>query len=100
MDGQALQAKSTIDTDRTIGDIDPNLFGSLTEHWGRSIYGGIYEPASSQANEFGLRKDVQQVMKEMGISNVRYPGGNFVSGYHWVDGIGGKARRPKRMDLA
>lgn len=95
-----MKARIKIDTDRTIGDIDPNLFGSFTEHLGRSIYGGIYEPTSSQADEFGFRKDVQQVMKEMGVTNVRYPGGNFVSGYHWVDGIGDKARRPKRMDLA
>ncbi|MBC7850047.1 MAG: hypothetical protein H7Y31_09925 [Chitinophagaceae bacterium] len=73
LSAQPLKAKIKIDADRKVGEIDKNLYGNFTEHLGRCIYGGIYEPGSSQADANGFRKDV---------TNVRYPGGNFVSGYH------------------
>ncbi len=89
-----------IDTDRTIGSVDPRLFGSFSEHLGQGIYGGIYDPGSSQSDEEGFRKDVIAHTRDLGISVIRWPGGNFVSGYHWEDGIGDPAQRPTRIDLA
>ncbi len=97
---QFLSAKIKIDIDRKIGDIDRNLFGNFTEHLGRCIYGGIYDPASPQANADGFRNDVIKATKALGVSIVRWPGGNFSSGYHWMDGIGPLSGRPRRKDLA
>jgi alpha-N-arabinofuranosidase len=100
LQAQPLKAKIKIDAERKIGEIDRNLYGNFTEHLGRCIYGGLYEPNSPQADENGFRKDVIAASKALGVTNVRYPGGNFVSGYHWEDGIGPREKRPKRKDLA
>ncbi len=97
---QNLKARIKIDIERKIGAIDTLIYGNFTEHLGRCIYGGIYDPKSSQANEDGFRKDVIDAANNLGVSIIRYPGGNFASGYHWEDGIGQKANRPKRKDLA
>ncbi|MFM7838459.1 MAG: alpha-N-arabinofuranosidase [Chitinophagaceae bacterium] len=97
---QPLKARIKIDLDRKIGAVDRNLFGNFTEHLGRCIYGGIYDPSSSQADADGFRKDVLQAVQDLGVSVVRYPGGNFASGYHWEDGVGPAELRPKRKDLA
>jgi len=97
---QTLKAKIKIDIERKIGAIDTLLYGNFAEHLGRCIYGGIYDPKSSKADEDGFRKDVIEATNNLGVSIIRYPGGNFVSGYHWEDGIGPKAGRPKRKDLA
>lgn len=86
--------------ERTIGSISKNLFGSFLEHIGRAIYTGIYEPDHPMADEDGFRTDVLQIVKDLGVPLVRYPGGNFVSGYRWQDGIGPRADRPKRLELA
>lgn len=98
--GQALKATIKVDVDRKIGQIDPMLYGNFTEHLGRCIYGGIYDPKSPQANADGFRKDVIQATRDLGVTVIRWPGGNFVSGYHWEDGIGPANQRPKRKDLA
>jgi alpha-N-arabinofuranosidase len=97
---QKLKARIKIDIERQTGTIDTLIYGNFTEHLGRCIYGGIYDPKSTQANADGFRKDVIQATNDMGVSLIRYPGGNFVSGYHWEDGIGPKDKRPKRKDLA
>lgn len=97
---QALKAKIKVDVDRKIGTIDPLIYGNFTEHLGRCIYGGIYDPKSPEANADGFRKDVIQATRDLGVSIIRWPGGNFVSGYHWEDGIGPADKRPKRKDLA
>lgn len=89
-----------IDTDRVIDQINPHLYGNFSEHLGEGIYGGIYDPASVQADEDGFRKDVIEQATELKISILRWPGGNFVSGYHWEDGIGEQSKRPTRIDLA
>jgi alpha-N-arabinofuranosidase len=89
-----------IDPERIIGEIDRNIFGSFAEHLGRCIYGGIYEPGSPLADEQGFRKDVLDALKRLGIALVRYPGGNFASGYRWRDGVGPVSERPARTDLA
>ena len=80
--------------------IDRRLFGSFLEHLGRAVYGGIYEPGHPSANADGMRGDVIALVRELGVSLVRYPGGNFVSAYDWEDGTGPKADRPVRLDLA
>ena len=100
LQAQNLKARIKIDIERKIGDIDTMIYGNFTEHLGRCIYGGIYDPKSQQANTDGFRKDVIDATNNLGVSVIRYPGGNFVSGYHWEDGIGAKAIRPKRKDLA
>src|ERR1035438_4068454 len=100
IDAQILKAKIKVDIDRQIGQIDPLLYGNFTEHLGRCIYGGIYDPKSTQADAFGFRKDVIAATRNMGVSIIRWPGGNFSSGYHWLDGIGQRDLRPKRKDLA
>ncbi|MDR1001020.1 MAG: alpha-N-arabinofuranosidase [Clostridiales bacterium] len=83
-----------------IGRIEPALFGAFVEHLGRCVYTGIYEPGHPAADEDGFRTDVLRLVKGLNIPLVRYPGGNFVSGYNWLDGIGPKADRPTRLDLA
>ena len=98
--GPLLQARIKIDTDRVVGDVDPLLFGSFAEHLGRMIYGGIYDEGSPLADADGYRTDVMRAAKDLGVTVLRWPGGNFVSGYHWKDGIGPKDLRPVRLDLA
>ena len=83
-----------------IGEIDPRIYGSFVEHMGRCVYTGIYEPGHPQADEKGFRQDVAELVKELGVTTVRYPGGNFVSGYNWEDGVGPVEDRPVRLDLA
>jgi len=100
LQSQTLKARIKIDIERKIGAIDTMLYGNFTEHLGRCIYGGIYDPKSAQADADGFRKDVVKATNDLGVSIIRYPGGNFVSGYHFEDGIGPKANRPKRKDLA
>lgn len=89
-----------IEKDYVIGKVDDRLYSSFLEHLGRAIYTGIYEPGHPSADENGFRMDVINLIKELKVSNVRYPGGNFLSGYNWKDGIGPKKDRPKRLDLA
>jgi alpha-N-arabinofuranosidase len=83
-----------------IGDTDPRLFGAFVEHLGRCVYGGIYEPEHPTADAQGFRQDVLALVRELAPAIMRYPGGNFVSGYNWEDGIGPVGNRPKRLDLA
>ena len=91
-------ARIILDKDYIIGRIDPRLYGSFIEHLGRAVYGGIYEPGHPMADEQGFRKDVLEKVRDLGVSVVRYPGGNFVSGFNWEDSVG--PNRPKRLDLA
>ena len=92
--------KVYIDVHRQVGTIDKNLFGSLLEHLGRAIYDGIYDPGSKLSDVNGFRKDVLAEIRELGVPIIRYPGGNFVSGYNWLDGIGPKQDRPRVLDRA
>ena len=93
-------ATARLDPHLEIADIDRRLFGGFVEHLGRHIYDGIFEPGHPSADDEGFRTDVIELVKELGVSTIRYPGGNFVSGYKWEDGIGPKADRPRRLDLA
>jgi alpha-L-arabinofuranosidase len=93
-------ARVYIDSRRTIAPIDRNLFGSFLEHLGRAIYEGIYDPGSKLSDADGFRKDVMDEVKHLGVPIIRYPGGNFVSGYNWLDGVGPKKDRPMVLDKA
>ncbi|MGE5811764.1 MAG: alpha-N-arabinofuranosidase, partial [Ignavibacteria bacterium] len=107
-------AKIKIDIDRIIGEIDPKIYGVFMEpiHFSGSrmglpdtvdfntLYGNLYDPSSTLADEHGFRKDYLDAMKELKITNMRWPGGNFVMGYNWQDGIGPKDQRPARINLA
>src|SRR5499427_5333271 len=92
--------RTYVDTRRTIAPIDRNLFGSFLEHLGRAIYEGIYDPDSKLSDSSGFRKDVIAEIRALGVPIIRYPGGNFVSGYNWLDGIGPKQDRPRVLDKA
>ena len=95
-----MKAKVSIDLSKTISKIDDRIYSSFIEHLGRAVYGGIYEPGHETADDMGFRQDVMKLIKELKVPMVRYPGGNFVSGYNWEDGTGDKALRPKKMELA
>ena len=110
----AQTAMIKIDIERTIGEIDPKIYGVFMEpiHFNGSrmglpdsvdfntLYGNLYDPSSPLADENGFRKDYIEAMKELKITNMRWPGGNFVSMYNWRDGIGPKDQRPARINLA
>ncbi len=89
-----------IDPTRAVGVIDERVYGSFIEHMGRAVYGGIFEPGHPTADADGWRRDVIDLVRRLGVTTVRYPGGNFVSGYDWEDGVGPRDRRPERHDLA
>jgi alpha-N-arabinofuranosidase len=95
-----LKAKMVIDKDFAISDVDSRIYGSFIEHLGRAVYGGVYEPDHPLADENGFRKDVIELVKELNVPIIRYPGGNMVSGYNWEDGVGPRAERPRRLELA
>lgn len=94
------QASMILDRDFAIGPIDPRIYGSFIEHLGRAVYGGIYEPGHPTADESGFRRDVLALVRKLNVPVVRYPGGNFVSGFNWEDSVGPREARPKRLDLA
>lgn len=95
-----LKAKMILDKSYEIGKVDERIYGSFIEHLGRAVYGGIYEPGHPEADEQGFRKDVIELVKELQVPIIRYPGGNMVSAYNWEDGVGPKENRPRRLELA
>lgn len=95
-----MRAEIVIDKNKVISEIDERIYGSFIEHLGRAVYGGIYEPGHPTADDMGFRQDVMDMIKELRVPIVRYPGGNFVSGYNWEDGTGDKSKRPRKMELA
>jgi alpha-N-arabinofuranosidase len=99
-DQQKVTATAFLDPHFTVGEVNPRLFGSFLEHLGRAVYSGVFEPGHPLADEDGLRTDVLELIRELGTTMVRYPGGNFVSGYKWEDGVGPVEQRPRRLDLA
>src|SRR3954468_9967666 len=94
------KASLTINPHFAIGKVDRRLFGSFVEHLGRSVYDGIYEPGHKTADEEGFRGDVLELVRGLNAPLVRYPGGNFVSNYDWLDGVGPREGRPVRLDYA
>ena len=90
----------TLHTDFQIGEVDPRIFGGFLEHMGRAVYQGVYDPDCAHADKDGFRRDVLSALERLQYPVMRYPGGNFVSGYHWTDGIGPREQRPTVRDLA
>ena len=95
-----LKARVKIDTERSIGDIDPKLYGNFIEHLGRCIDGGVFDEKSSLSDPNGFRRDVLDAAKKLRVTLLRWPGGNFSSNYHWRDGIGPRDQRPPRLEMA
>lgn len=100
LDKETKIATLILDKDYVISRVDERLFGSFIEHLGRAVYEGIYDPGNPKSDENGFRLDVLEIVKRLNIPVIRYPGGNFVSGFNWEDSIGPRAQRPKRLDLA
>lgn len=94
------KASMVIDRAFHISKVDDRLFGSFIEHLGRAVYTGIYEPGHSSSDEHGFRQDVIKLVRDLHVPIIRYPGGNFVSGFRWEDSVGPLAQRPKRLELA
>ncbi|HYH34668.1 MAG TPA: alpha-L-arabinofuranosidase, partial [Nocardioides sp.] len=95
-----MSATVTVDPSFRVGPVDRRLFGSFVEHMGRCVYTGIHEPGHPTADDSGFRTDVLDLVRELGPTILRYPGGNFVSNYRWEDGVGPLEDRPRRLDLA
>ena len=89
-----------VDPARAVGELDRNVFGGFVEHLGRCIYGGLYEEGSPLSDQRGFRQDVLGLLRDLRMGVLRWPGGNFVSNYHWKDGIGPVDQRPVRPELA
>jgi alpha-N-arabinofuranosidase len=98
--GETRMARITVDLDRQLGRVDRRIFGGFIEHLGRCIYGGIFDEGSTLADARGFRTDVLDALRPLKMPLLRWPGGNFVSGYHWVDGIGPRDERPRKLELA
>jgi len=94
------KTKLLLDKDYTIASLGKRLYSTFVEHLGRCVYEGIYEPGHPMADKDGFREDVRALVRELNFGALRYPGGNFVSGYNWLDGIGPRSSRPKRLDYA
>lgn len=99
-DASNNQSCLALDEAFQVAPVNDRLFGSFVEHLGRCVYTGIYEPGHPTADEDGFRQDVMDLVRELGATTIRYPGGNFVSGYRWEDGVGPRDQRPRRLDLA
>src|SRR3569833_2004774 len=97
---EVIRTRMVLDRDFTIGALDRRVFGAFVEHLGRCGYAGLYAPGHPTADEAGFRGDVLALTRELGATIVRYPGGNFLSGYDWEAGVGPREQRPRRMDLA
>ena len=94
------ETRIILHTEFKIGRVDPRIFGGFLEHLGRAVYEGVYHPDSPYADEDGFRRDVLDKLHRLRMTGMRYPGGNFVSGYHWYDGVGPREQRPTVRDLA
>lgn len=100
-DGEPV--KIAVYPDHRLSEINKNIYGGFTEHMGRCVYGGLYDPGNSNKeliDKNGFRTDVIEAMRELNVPVVRYPGGNFVATYHWLDGVGPREKRPRRPELA
>jgi alpha-N-arabinofuranosidase len=94
------ETKAVLHSRFQIGRVDPRLFGGFLEHMGRAVYQGVYDPESALADEQGFRSDVLSALRRLDMTVMRYPGGNFASGYHWLDGVGPREKRPPVRELA
>ncbi len=97
---EPASARIKLDPDRVIGEVHPLVFGNFVEHLGRCVYGGVFEEGSPLSDADGFRRDVMDAARGLGVTLLRWPGGNFASGYNWKDGIGPRDQRPARRDHA
>ena len=95
-----MDASLTLLPEASVGPVADELYGSFVEHLGRAVYTGLYEPGHPTADDQGFRRDVLELVRELRVPLVRYPGGNFLSGYDWRDGVGPRETRPVRLDRA
>ena len=95
-----IKSRISVDKYNVLSEVDPRIYGSFIEHLGRAVYEGIYQPDQKSADEDGFRRDTLDLVRELNVSTVRYPGGNFVSNYKWEDGVGPRESRPKQLDYA
>ena len=96
-----MECRAFIDVTSPLGRLDRRCYGQFIEHLGECIYGGVWVGENSKIpNVRGFRKDVLQAVKDLEPAVVRWPGGNFASGYHWLDGVGPRSERPRRFDMA
>ncbi|HLI02420.1 MAG TPA: hypothetical protein VKV06_16650, partial [Acidimicrobiales bacterium] len=95
-----MGTRVAVDVGRSLGQLDRRVFGGFVEHLGRCIYGGLYDEDAPSRDERGFRQDTLELLRDLRLSVLRWPGGNFVSNYHWQDGIGPKDERPARSELA
>ena len=95
-----METNLNLHTKFTVGEVDQRVFGGFLEHLGRAVYGGVYDPQCAHADESGCRKDVLAALRSLDFTAMRYPGGNFVSGYHWTDAVGPRGNRPTVRDMA
>src|SRR5699024_7374043 len=93
-------AKIALDPAFQLAPVDPRVYSSFIEHLGRAVYDGIYCPDHPTADALGFRRDVIELIQPLRIPMMRYPGGNFVSGFHWEDSVGPRDQRPRRLDRA
>ena len=93
------KVKMVIDKEFRISEVDERIYGSFIEHLGRAVYDGIYSPEHPTADEYGFRNDVKELIKELNVPIIRYPGGNFVSSFKWEDSVGPVSERPRRLSL-
>lgn len=98
--GRSGPAQVTVDPGRPIGRLDRGVFGGFVEHLGRCIYGGLFDEGSALSDDRGFRRDVLDLLRPLKLSVLRWPGGNFVSNYHWADGVGPRSSRPARPNVA
>jgi alpha-N-arabinofuranosidase len=98
--GKMDSTKIFLDREYRIAPVDPRIFGGFLEHVGRAVYEGVYDPQSKHADMYGCRKDVLSALDRLKFTAMRYPGGNFASGYHWRDGVGPRQARPANFDPA
>ncbi|WP_189023538.1 arabinosylfuranosidase ArfA [Paenibacillus albidus] len=96
----SIQSTMIVDKDFKLAEVDPRVYGSFIEHLGRAVYGGIYEPGHKTADEQGFRSDALAAIRALNVPIIRYPGGNFVSGYNWEDGVGPQEKRKRSLELA
>lgn len=95
-----MKSRISVNSREVLSQIDERLYSSFIEHMGRAVYGGIYDPKHPSADKQGFREDVKKLVNDLNVPLIRYPGGNFLSGYNWEDGVGPRDQRPTRLDLA
>jgi len=94
-----MRARVKVDPDRVTGAIDRNIYGQFMCRRPGCSEGGLYDPTAPNADAAGLRSDVAAWIGDLRPPLIRWPGGCTGTSYHWLDGVGPKEQRPKKIDL-